>query len=142
MKEQAAAKLAEVKLMSLSSSNWEVQVPWRLEELHLISNVDIVNFLQKVASENFLSANGLDGRLEVVANKLSKSEATKLYKTLIETKQYQLENEEEGLFSQFPRELCTYVSKQRSLPLKDLTFLCTDFRLLGLENTLCCCHGL
>lgn len=113
LKDQAAARVvpsAEGKNEGSKSSAVEVVVPWKYEELENISNVDIVSFLLKAGSENFIVSNGLDGKIEDIAKKLSKLEATKLYKTLVETKQYYTE-EEEGIFARFPKELCIYVRR-------------------------------
>jgi len=85
----------------------DLKVPWKYEELDQISNLDIVHFLLNAGSENFIVTNGLDGKLEDVAKKLSKVEATKLYRTLVETKQFY--STEEGIFARFPKELCIYV---------------------------------
>lgn len=90
-----------------SSKGLDVILPWKFEDLDDISNIDIVHFLQKVGSDNFLLMNKLDGKVEEIARKLSKLEASKLYKTLIETKQFY--EEQEGIFACFPRELCIYI---------------------------------
>jgi len=109
LREHSATKVAaEGKNEGNPKSNLvDLKVPWKYEELDQISNLDIVHFLLNAGSENFIVTNGLDGKLEDVAKKLSKVEATKLYRTLVETKQFY--STEEGIFARFPKELCIYV---------------------------------
>jgi len=110
MKELAlAGKVPTIaKGYEMSGPNEQNKLPWSIEELDKISNIDIVKFLQKAANEKFIMSHGLDGGLEEIAKKLSKIEATVLYQTLVKTQQFQSE-EDEGIFARFPRELCTYI---------------------------------